>query len=454
MTDDSRPYPSRSDGSEYPFLGLQLFTVLSGYGSARELALCLAERRKSLLAAMLERQRKRVDSVRTLRWASLIWVAQRRLSRFDLAIRGVAWLLPRVLREIFVIAGEYSTRFGVVGVFLGSVLWLFHGAQDNSAEAAPQILDLVGRVALLGAVFCPMVILLFRTAVAYFGDPRGWPWNLIIRAIAICIAAELVLGAVHFSVKKIEPMLPNIEIVNPVTVRAFALFFSAVFLLLASSAAKSATTGAIAKRLYSSVRIEDLAVALLMVVASIWIATHSISTTVWPPLEAGLGAVAIVALIMMLISRGVASQEWLERERMLVRHGVEVPKRGFSWVLLRAWVGSVGLLLVAVIVPDLAHNNAIQWVLLPISIFATIGVGPVLVITYLYVRRVNAYFEEQMTRTWADDVGHPAHSVPSAPHAARRRSNRSANAFDGPACCAESPLHATVGDEHIDPAIK
>lgn len=170
------PEPASPDDSGKPFrgLGLRTFSIVSGYGDVRALAAHVVERRETLLGDALGRQLRQVARFRTVRWASRAWVVQKQLSRIEVAVRGIVWLLPRSLNEIAAIVKEYSTKLGVVAVFLSSLYWLLVRNKDGSGLSAPDVIGLLTKLGLPGLVLWAMGVLLFRALVA----PRRSPEEL------------------------------------------------------------------------------------------------------------------------------------------------------------------------------------------------------------------------------------------------------------------------------------
>ena len=162
------------------------------------LAAHVVERRESLLGDALQGQLRQVARFRTVRAASRAWVVQKRLRRIEVAVRGVVWLLPRALNEITAIVKEYTTKLGVVSVFVGALYWRLVTSQDGSGPSAPDVIGLLTKLVLPGLVLWVIGVLLFRVIVAHAGSPRSWPRRAVITARADCRRRHRIGGGAGF----------------------------------------------------------------------------------------------------------------------------------------------------------------------------------------------------------------------------------------------------------------
>jgi hypothetical protein len=398
------PEPARPEDSGSPFrgVGLHTFSVLSGYGDVRVLAADVVERREERLGEALRRQLLQVKRFGTVRWASRAWVVQKQLSRIEVAVRGMVWLLPRSLNEISAIVKEYSTKLGVVAVFLSSPYWLLVRNQDGSGLSAPDVIALLTKLVLPGLVLWAMGVLLFRVLVARAGHPRSWPKRAVLTAGLAAATSVALVAAADFIGEKLRPIeekwLAHVDSNDPATVRVFEALLVAGFLWIACGGAVKALD----KTMLMSGRVGALSSGTMLVAISIPMAGLAATGTVASPLSTAMYGMLLAACILGLVSLAYLMLEWIERYRTLMRDGVKVPRRGFSWWLVGAWVLSMITVLVPGAIQADLQNSAIELALLVPELFATLGLFPIAIVSTLFVRRVNAHFERHMTADWPE----------------------------------------------------
>ncbi|MEB3051807.1 hypothetical protein KV112_19020 [Mycolicibacter sp. MYC123] len=377
-------------------MGIRAYLVLSGSPDLRVIAAQITRQRESLLQRMVLRQTRRVERIRTIRWASRVWVVQRRLSRFEVAARGIGWLLLHTLHEIAAIVSAYSTKLGVAAVFLSSPYWLFVKDQNGSGLAADDVMGFLTKLVLPGLSLWAMGILLFRMAVSRFGPPRNWQWALVIKIVLLMAVIDSLMAGAWLLGKKLQLSgLVHVDPKGPMTIRVVGVLVLAFWIFLVGSMACSA----IDQTLLKSERVKALAVSLTLLTFPVMGFVGS--RTVTPSIRVGLIATSVVLLLLWLIGFVYRIGEWFERYTSLVRQGVDVPRRGFSRRLLGAWLLSVALVPIGLIPAD-ATNNAVQLALIAPMMLALLGAFVVLPITARFVRRVNVYFEQHETAKWSD----------------------------------------------------
>ena len=185
---------------------------------------------------------------------------------------------------------------------------------------------------------------------------------------------------------------------DPTTFRVLAALFLAGFFWIACSVAGRALD----KTMLMSGRIGALAASMMLVAISIPMAGAAATGTVPSLLRAPMYAMFLAACIFGLVSLACKVLEWIDRYRTLVRAGVKVPRRGFSWWLIGAWVLSMTTVLVLGAIPAKVQSSAIELVLFVPALLATLGMFPIAVVTALFVRRVNTHFERHETVDWPE----------------------------------------------------
>lgn len=391
--------PARADDTCSPFrlLVVHTLSILSGYGDARSLAAHVVERRESLLGDALQRQLRQVARFRTVRDASRAWVVQKRLRRIEVAVRGVVWLLPRALNEITAIVKEYTTKLGVVSVFVGALYWRLVRNQDGSGPSAPDVIALLTKLVLPGLVLWVIGVLLFRVIVAHAGSPRSWPRRAVI-AVGLAVAVGIALSAgLDLIGDRLGPVADKWRVQmdsnDPTTFRLVTALFLGGLLWIARLPAANALD----KKMLMSGRVGALAATATLVAISIPMAGLVAAGTVASPLRTAMYAMILAACILVFVSLVYKGFELIDRHRTLVRDGVRVPRRGFSWWLIGAWILATITGLVLGVIPANTSNSTTELALLMPALFATLGMFPIAIVTALFVRRVNTHFEVHKT---------------------------------------------------------
>jgi hypothetical protein len=396
--------PTIAGDNGMPFEGLILsaFAVLSGYGDRRELAALLIARREVLLSEALERQLRRAARFWTARWASRAWIAQKWFSRLHVAFRGIAWLLPRSLNEIAAIVKEYSTKLGVVAVFAGAVYWVAIDDQEGIRASGPDIVGFLAGLVLPSLVCWAMAVLLFRILVAFAGPPKNWSRRgLLVVGLTVAISVGLILvseiASTGFAL--IEPRwLAQVDFAEPITHRITAAMLAMGFVWMAYKSALRALD----RFRRASDRIGALGICAMVLGFAIPLAGMAASGTALPALRTAMLASIAVSLAMVAVSSGWRACEWIDRYVRLARDGVSVPRRGFSWQLIAVWVLSMAMLGVQAVLPTNVRKSSLGLALEIPPLLAILGMIPLAVISVLFVRRVNTYFERHTTEQWPE----------------------------------------------------
>jgi hypothetical protein len=396
--------PLSPDGPETTLGGLVLstFSILSGSADVRSLASLVVEKREALLGEALERQLRRVARFFTVRWAARAWVAQKWLSSLGVAIRGVAWLLPRSINEVAAIVKEYSTKLGVVAVFVGSLYWVLTKDTGEHAVSAPDVVGFLTKLVVPGLIVWAIGVLLFRILVAFAGPPSGWSKRA---AVVVLLTGSISTGtalAMYFAGKWLAPRalkwLDQVDPNNPATLRIMAGVFSAGFVWMAW---KLAIRSFDRTRLMSH-RVGDLAASGMLAVISIPLVAIAAMGAVPAPFRTMMFAAIAVAIVLSFVGSGFGVCEWIDRYKTLARGGVNVPRWGFSWKAVGAWIASMALLFVQAALPIKVQNSLVGLALIVPPMLAMLGTIPLIVVCVLFVRRVNSYFERHMTVQWAE----------------------------------------------------
>ncbi|ULN48907.1 hypothetical protein MI170_05905 [Mycolicibacterium goodii] len=396
---DEPTVPSYS-GTPFERLVLSAFAVLSGYGGTRDLAGFVTEKREALLAAALERQLHSVAQIFPTRRASYVWVAQKWLSRTSVAAQGIAWLLPRAFKEICEPVKKYRTELSVAAVFVGVLYWQLIRGQEETTMSAPDIVGLLVNLVLPVLVCGAIVLLGFRVLIAYAGPVSTWSTRTSSKvAVALSVSACLTAVAVWAS-RTLAPMAEQwwgrVELAEPISLRIGA---GVAAVILAAIARNSVSTQALDRSRRTSDRFASASTAAMMLGIAVSAAELAIAGSV-SIVRPVMFALIVAAIPLMMVSFGWGVHEWFGRYRGLTRGGVHVPRRGFSWRLIAAWLLSMAAVVVQTALPTAVQNSPLGLALLIPGLLAVLGLIPLLTTTVLYVRRVNRYYERHMTVPW------------------------------------------------------
>lgn len=389
------PHP---DNLAAPFhgLGLRAFAVLAGYSDPRELAMLVADRRRELLGRALERQAAQARRFTTVRWAVHAWVVQKRLSRTEVAVKGIVWLGRRSVNEVTAIVKEYSTKLGVIAVFVSSPYWLL--TRDHAgALAAPDLIGLLTKLVLPGLVLWAIGVLLCRILVAHAGSPRTWPRRKVVGAsltACVCIAAgagaQLVSSLVADQNWSVWSYADDHSHNN---IRIGAAIASMTLLWMTIVAARSVLNW----RLLTSERIAAVALSAVLLAISLLAIGVVFAGAVASLLRTVAISFFVLGCLVFSASWVFKAYECFGRYTSLARAGVEVPRGGFSRWLLGVWLLSVTAIVVCAGTPAATDNTAVGLALIVPAMVTALGTVPVMVVTVLFVRRVNTYFERHAT---------------------------------------------------------
>jgi|GEM_PF-4626512 len=229
------------------------------------------------------------------------WILQRQFGRLEVAARGARWLLLRALDEIVSIVKVYSTKLGVVAVFLSSPYWLLVRGQSQVEVAADDVIGFLTKLVLPGLSIWAMGVLMFRILVGYVGPPRSWRKRAVVKGGLLSAAVVGVAGAAGLLGRKLgvlEQTWPaRIGPTDPTVARMVVGTVALVGLLwLAAIGAGDALDRAL--RLSS--RTWSLATSLFLLAMSIFTAGFVISGTATSLTRVGMFATVSMASLIGL----------------------------------------------------------------------------------------------------------------------------------------------------------
>lgn len=370
---------------------IHALAVLSG-SDIEDLTADITARREALLGRMLDRQLGRVQHIRTIRWTARIWVIQRFLSRLEVAIRGMAWLVPRCLAEIVAIIKSPSPYLAVIAGFIGLLYWLLVRGNDGADPDPLTTLGNLTKIIPVAVLLWAIGVLLFRMLVVYFGPPSSWSRRAVVMTSVAIPAAVVLAAGVQFVSNKLgeheNRWLDRTDSHDPTTIRITLGAMAIGFLWMVLRPVRNFLN----KQLLMSGRVGSLSVIALLVSFSIF----SLGMAVWGSMPevvrvAGLTVFGI-ALCLGLVGDVFYAIEWVGRCRWLARAGIKVPRHGCHWWLGTSIAALVGLGVLSSI-HALASAPIVQLVLVFLVLVAFVSIWPAAILEWLFVRRVNANFE-------------------------------------------------------------
>lgn len=378
---------------EYPDMELKALAVLSGSTNLAELTAEIQARRDALLEQMCDRQCRRVEHISTLRWASRIWIAQRFLSRLEVAARGVVWLIGQCLKEIGNLIKSVSVNVGIAGVFVGLAYWLMSRERDDGGPS--QILGDIGIYGTIAVILWAISVLLYRLVVLRFGPPWSWPRRVVITTViaapitvAVAFAAQI---ASRWLGERQQQWLDHVDTTSPAAQRVVAALFAVGCIWMLRVPIKVLRY----RSLLMSDRLGTLSSIAIFSALAVAAGGRVISDTYSSGLRFTFFALLLIASLFGLLSGIFEVTEWFGRYQWLRQAKVAIPRRGFSWWLVGGWIGSFVTLGVVSSIRTLSAHNIVQLLLIIPTLFSVLGMIPVLIITTLFVRRVNKYYEHQ-----------------------------------------------------------
>lgn len=395
--------PEISETSE---LTLTALTVLSGSTDMAAFTANIEQRRLELLDRMCERQLARVNKISSVEWASRVWVVQRFLSRVEVATRGILWLAPKTVTAIFTLTAKPFGYATVLGFFCGMAYgWITRGSGADPGA----VVDTFIRVGGIGVAMWSIGVLILRMLVLLFGPANQWPRRSVVTVFAL-VALSFGVGwlAQFVSDKLRDSSLVKLDSHDPTTIRITAALMAVGMLWLCGRALRNFRD----RQLLMSDRIGSLGVIAMLVSLSIF--SFGMATTGATPnfvRTAGLTMYGL-SMCLMLVSGVFCAIEWVGRHRWLKRHGVAVRgRRLLRWLLTIAAISWTGMSVLSSI-HSLASTIGAQLVMLVFAVGAFFTMWPSMLLTSLYVRRVNRLYEHHHIVGTppdqdGDDVGSP-----------------------------------------------
>lgn len=372
-------------------LTLAVLTVLSGSTDTAAFAADINERRQVLLDRMGGRQLARAKQISSVEWASRVWVVQRFLSRAEVAVRGIVWLVPKTVTVIVRLTATALVYAAVIGAFVGLTYgWITRDTNDPGS-----IFDTCTRICVISVVMGSIGLLIFRMLVVLFGPADQWPRRSIVigfAAVGFSIAAAAL--AQFVSDKLRGQSLINLDSHDPGTIRIMAGIIATGFLWLCAHAGRTFVD----RRFLMSDRIGSLGVIALLVSFSILLLGLAISGSFMPTgvRTAGLSVFAL-SMGLMLVSALLGAGEWIGRHRWLKRQGIAVRgRRMLRWLLTVAaitWTGGIALSSVH----SMALVPVVQLAIIGFAIVAFLTTLPTAFLSWLHIRRVNLQYERHHT---------------------------------------------------------
>ncbi|WP_426989481.1 hypothetical protein [Pseudarthrobacter sp. Y6] len=302
----------------------------------------LEERRDEVLDAALSRQLAAVSKVPSRTIASRWWVAHRYFSEAVTFARGLGWFLPRCLPQIRHVGEKYLATATLLGVWCGLLYWGFSTwATGPGAAGGASWLNIVGVVITLSTVMGLVLAVgsQFKLIATYrFGPIRHWTAKGISTGISLLLIVMIV--TLLFSTGVPTDWTTGLtNYVSRIRLDSGASMWigNVILVLCVGYVTRNAVSWARLRQLKLRDRIGAAAaafVALILIIFVILLAFDAPSTATdvtvlvfgWGVLVAGMSYVTCVGV------------EWLGSYRALNKAGSEIPRRGFRWWALTAWI--------------------------------------------------------------------------------------------------------------------
>ncbi len=376
--------PTPSEAGE---LTLAALTVFSGSTDAAAFTTEIEQRRLELLDRMCERQLARVNKISSVEWASRVWVVQRFLSRVEVAARGIVWLVPKTVTVLFTVTAKPFGYATLLGFFCGMAYgWITRG---NGADPGA-VVDTFVRVGGISVAMWSIGVLIFRMLVLLFGPADQWPRRSVVTAFALVGLSFGVGGLAQFVSDKLhDSSLLKLDSHDPTTIRITAALMAIGMLWFCGRALRNFRD----RQLLMSDRVGSLGVIAMLV--SLSILSFGMAITGAMPNFVRTAGLAMYGLSMclMLVSGVFWAIEWVGRRRWLKRHGIAIRgRRLLRWLLTIAAVSWAGMIVLSSI-HSLVSTIGGQLAMLVFAVGAFFTMWPSMLLTWLYIRRVNRLHE-------------------------------------------------------------
>jgi hypothetical protein len=277
--------------------------------------------------------------------------------------------------------------------------WQVVRGREKSTMSAPDIVGFLVNLVLPVLVCGAIVLLGCRVLIAFAGPMASWSRSTMSKvALALSISAGLTAVAVGTS-RALSPMAEQwwgrVELAEPISLRIAA----GVAAVILAALVRNTASQALDRSRRTSERFASASTAAMMLGISASSAELAIAGSV-SIVRPAMFALFVAVIPLMIVSFGWSMHEWFGRYRGLTHGGVHVPRRGFSWRLVAAWLLSMTAAVVQTALPTAVQNSPLGLALLIPGMLAVLGMIPLLTTAVLYVRRVNRYHERHMTVPW------------------------------------------------------
>lgn len=400
-----KPKPEESESDR---VILDAVAIMTDAADRSVLAKRLERRRDRLATTALRRQVSLVANVSSLTVASHLWSFLRGVNAFHFALNGLAWFLPRTIPYLVKIHGKHLVGATIGGIFLGILVAGFSLVGSDKAAATDWEAIVSNAVLLVTlAVMATATFELFALfLVTSFGEVRQWT----AKGIGVGIFMLTFAGTMcylnfsgklsHWQQSATLAML-NIDLGKQATTFVGSL----MTLVLLGYVIRNLWTWIRARTVVLSDRILTVACLLLLVLISACYVLFTLDTVFGmhvpylnPLLLYGMSAVGLVGMA----SGFVSAIEWIQKYRAIASAGWVVKRKGFRWWGLITWIASILLLQASwpLVGPlgafaDNVVMDQIISALYDLLVFAAVlAAWPGVIVTVLYIRRVNVTYRE------------------------------------------------------------
>ncbi|MGW0175680.1 hypothetical protein ACWDUM_17815 [Rhodococcus sp. NPDC003322] len=362
----------------------------------------LDSRRDAFLETAVRRQFARVENVADLRLASRLWRFQRFLNELEIGARGAWWLGRLSLDKQSAAIRNYATQVAFGATLLGVVWWTVGTALDASdRDLLTTVAKFTGCGAFLGALFA--IAQFWRSLlVLRWGPISRWTGRGVLTGAGlVAVVSALFLSGVSGAAAGAAEYLARAT--DRFTSTGLSVSIGGVLLIAALLWVVWRSVSAMRRgRGTPSERLGTAAVAVFLMAMTVPVALMVLRL----PLESAFTASAWVAVVGGGLLGGAAMlawcREWWVRYRTLVDAGYPLRRYGFRWSMLLTW--SVAFAVFAVLAGTADGSNhrsspgvevVVECALAVLAIVVVLLLPPGLVVTYLFVRRVNAQYQRR-----------------------------------------------------------
>ncbi|MBT2486400.1 MULTISPECIES: hypothetical protein [unclassified Microbacterium] len=359
--------------------------------------------RSRLECSAIEQQVRMVARVRSIRVARYLWATSAWFNTARFALVGFLWFFPRVLPFLGRRLQKHGGALGIIGVVVG-LLWAAVAratAPEGSAFDWFSVVSNVGLICAIAGMVIAVLGLYKAVLVTRFGAPRQWTRRGVITGSVFVLYICVILGLTWSGVITdwqwhLVRWGQTLEVTDDVGrwIGGLVLALAVAYGLTNAYRWVRAPGMTLSNRLWILAGSPILLVMLVLMVP--FVLDTPFANVSWVLVVAGW-----VIVLLGMIASIAGCVEWMRKYRLLKQLGLLPPRRGFRWWALLTWV-TAGIIFNSGLTLLLASNqhtadsalfSAALSILNLLTGLWTLAVIPGMVVTALYVRRINKAYE-------------------------------------------------------------